>query len=170
MKDESFIEDALAHVDMLYNLARSMVRGREEAEDLVQETYSRALEASRQKIPDRMAPWLATICLNTARSWHRRRRARPAEVLEADPGLASVGPHDTAGEALSNIQRSEVRDAIAALPPEQREAVTLMDLCGFTASQVAEITGAPRNTVLSRVHRGHKRLAVLLGEVKRHGP
>jgi RNA polymerase sigma-70 factor (ECF subfamily) len=50
------------------------------------------------------------------------------------------------------------------LPQAQRVAITLMDLCGFTAAQVARITGAPRGTVLARVHRGRKALARSLSD------
>jgi RNA polymerase sigma-70 factor, ECF subfamily len=51
---------------------------------------------------------------------------------------------------------------LMTLPEAQRIAVTLMDVCGFTAHQVADITGVPRGTVLARVHRGRKRLALSL--------
>jgi RNA polymerase sigma-70 factor, ECF subfamily len=55
-----------------------------------------------------------------------------------------------------------VHRALWQLPSPQREAITLMDLCGFTAAEVAAMTGAPRGTILARVHRGRKRLAALL--------
>jgi RNA polymerase sigma-70 factor (ECF subfamily) len=55
-----------------------------------------------------------------------------------------------------------VHRALWQLPAPQREAITLMDLCGFTAAEVATMTGTPRGTILARVHRGHKRLAALL--------
>jgi RNA polymerase sigma-70 factor (ECF subfamily) len=66
---------------------------------------------------------------------------------------------------MSNIMGTAVHEALWQLPAAQREAITLMDLCGLTAAQVATMTGAPRGTVLARVHRGHKRLAELLEEV-----
>jgi RNA polymerase sigma-70 factor, ECF subfamily len=163
--DDEFIQEALPHLDMLYNLARRLTSSREEAEDLVQETYVRALRGWRRSRPDRISPWLATVCLNAARSEHRRRAVRPIEVLRPEPGEGMTAPADTAGEALADLDADTVRRAIAQLPRQQREAIALMDLCGFTASQAGEILGVPRNTVLSRVHRGHKRLALLLDEV-----
>jgi RNA polymerase sigma-70 factor (ECF subfamily) len=163
--DEQFQQALLDHLDMLYNLARRLTWTRPEAEDLVQETCVRALRGWRRQPPDQVRPWLATICLNTARSAYRHRDARPPEVLDPDPGLELAGSADTEAAALSNVTGAAVHDALWRLTPAQREAVTLMDLCGFTATQVARLIGAPRGTVLARVHRGHKRLAELLEEV-----
>ncbi len=170
MSDDEFLQEALAHVDVLYNLARRLTATREDAEDLVQETYARALEGWRRKRPERMSPWLVTICLNNARSRYRRRAARPTELLAPEPGLDVAAPDDTAARAIGETDVDAVHVALAQLPREQREAITLMDLCGFTAAQAGEILRAPRNTVLSRVHRGHRRLAVLLEEVTRLDP
>ncbi len=60
--------------------------------------------------------------------------------------------------------------ALRRLPDEQRIAITLTDLCVFTAAEVATITGAPRGTVLARVHRGRKRLVDSIREVNRRAP
>jgi RNA polymerase sigma-70 factor (ECF subfamily) len=170
VSDDEFLQEALVHLDMLYNLARRLSLSREEAEDLVQETCAKAFDAWRRKRPERMSPWLVTICLNEARSRHRRRSARPAEVLDPEPGIGIPSTADTAAQAIDSMDADAVHEALNRLAPEQREAVTLMDLCGFTAAQVGEILRVSRNTVLSRVHRGHKRLAVLLEEVTRLDP
>jgi RNA polymerase sigma-70 factor (ECF subfamily) len=163
--DEQYLQAVLDHLDMLYNLARRLTWTRQEAEDLVQETCVRALRGWRRRPPEQVRPWLAAICMNTARSAYRQRRARPSEVLEADTGLEVASSSDTEAAAMSNIMGTAVHEALWQLPAAQREAVTLMDLCGLTAAQVATMTGAPRGTVLARVHRGHKRLAELLEEV-----
>jgi RNA polymerase sigma-70 factor (ECF subfamily) len=163
--DEEFLQAANEHLDMLYNLARRLTSSRPEAEDLVQETYVRALRGWRRRPPDQVRPWLAAICLNTARSAYRYREARPPEILDPHPGLDVASPLDTANAALSNVVGEAVHQALWQLPAVQREAITLMDLCGFTATQVSNLTGAPRGTILARVHRGHKRLAQLLEEV-----
>ena len=170
VSDEEFLQEVLAHIDMLYNLARQRTSDMQAAEDLVQETYARALRGWRRARPDKTAPWLATICLNVARSQHRRRTARPVEVLDPDPGVEMASREDTAEQALGELDRAAVQRALAQLSSVQREAITLMDMCGFTSAQVAEMTGTPRNTVLTRVHRGHKRLAALLEEMTRRDP
>ncbi|MEW2382612.1 sigma-70 family RNA polymerase sigma factor [Micromonospora sp. NPDC047707] len=160
--DDEFLHAVSEHLDLVYNLARRLTRSRPAAEDLVQETYLRALRGWRRRPPEDVRAWLATICLNTARTGYRREAARPAEVLDPDAGVTLVSAHDTAAEAISAAVRDQVHQAMWQLPAAQREAITLMDLCGFTAAQVATMTGTPRGTILARVHRGHKRLAALL--------
>ena len=162
MSDEEFLQAVGEHLDLIYNLARRLARSRSQAEDLVQETYLRALRGWRRKPPDDVRAWLVTICLNIARAGRRRDQARPAEVLDPDAGTGVVSGNDTAAEAMNEAVRHQVHRALWQLPAPQREAITLMDLCGFTAAEVATMIGAPRGTVLARVHRGHKRLAALL--------
>lgn len=162
---EAFLQVTLAHLDAVHALARRLVRG--QAEDLVQETWLRAYAGWPAGGPQDPRAWLATICLNTARSWHRRDAARP-EVLVENPDLggADQAP-DPASVAVDRLRADAVHEALWRLPEAQRVAITLMDLAGFTAREVAELTGAPRGTVLARVHRGRKQLAAHL---HRHGP
>lgn len=162
MSDDEFLQAVGEHLDLVYNLARRLARSRPQAEDLVQETYLRALRGWRRRPPDDVRAWLATICLNVARAGWRREQSRPAEVLDPDAGTTAVSGHDTAAEAVTAAVRDQVHRALWQLPAAQREAITLMDLCGFTAAEVATMTGTPRSTILARVHRGHKRLATLL--------
>jgi RNA polymerase sigma-70 factor (ECF subfamily) len=160
--DDEFLRAVSEHLDLIYNLARRLTRSHQHAEDLVQETYLRALRGWRHRPPQDTRAWLATICLNIARAGWRRDRARPAEVLDPWAGTAQVSPHDTAAEALSGLVRDQVHHALWQLPAAQREAIVLMDLCAFTAAEVATMTGVPRGTILARVHRGHRRLAAVL--------
>lgn len=170
--DAVFLQATLPAMDLVYNLARRCAANGHSAEDLVQETYLHALESWRaHRRPDRVEAWMATICLNLARSDHRRQLRRPAEVLQADPGRTVLSSVDPADEALGWIQRDVISAAIARLPEEQRIAVTLVDLCGLTTTEVARITRSPRGTVLSRVHRGRKALVAKLAvEVDGRGP
>ena len=169
--DAAFLEAFAADLDRLFNLARGLTDSRQDAEDLVQETCLLALQGWRRRPPDEPGPWLATVCLNAARSSYRRRTARPVE-LQADLWLSAQvdARADTAQQALAHLDAARVRRALQQLPAKQREAITLMDLSGFTASQVAVVVRAPRGTVLSRVHRGRKALAVLLWEGAEVGP
>jgi RNA polymerase sigma-70 factor (ECF subfamily) len=109
VSDDEFVKAVLAHLDMLYGLARGLGRSRQDAEDLVQETCARALPAWRRRPPDRVRPWLAAVCLNTARQEHRRRLVRPPETLDGEPGTGLASPRDTADEALARVARDAAR-------------------------------------------------------------
>jgi RNA polymerase sigma-70 factor (ECF subfamily) len=160
---DDFLQAALPSLDLVYNLARRLVRDPGQLEDLVQETYLKAFRAWVEgRRPRKIEPWIATICLNTGRSWLRRASAT-REIVTEEPGLERA-PEDVERDALKVVEREALRDALWRLPEEQRIAVALMDLVGFSAAETARILGSPRGTVLSRVHRGHKRLAALLSE------
>ena len=163
--DRAFLDALHEHLDRLHNLARGLTCSAQDAEDLLQETCLLALRGWRRQRPDEPGAWLATVCLNASRSTLRRRGARPREVT-ADSWLLERPDEDadTAGQALAGLDVRRVRDALERLPAVQREAITLMDLGGYTAAQVAGITGSPRGTVLARVHRGRKVLAALLDD------
>ena len=146
---------------MLHALAARLAPNPSDAADIVQDTYLRAYAAWGGRRPRDAGAWLATICLNAARDELRRHsRRQAASYFGPLPDLA--GRADTAEAALERLGTSQVAAALRALPDAQRIAITLMDVCGFTAAQVATITGAPRGTVLARVHRGRKALALSL--------
>jgi RNA polymerase sigma-70 factor (ECF subfamily) len=156
---EQFLQETLRHADVLHALARRMAPYPADAADIVQETYLRAFAAWRRRRPDDTGAWLATICLNVGRDELRRHARRAPVILPgAVPDVAS--DLDTADQALAAESNDRVNRALMRLPQAQRVAITLMDVCGFTAQQVSEITGAPRGTVLARVHRGRKVLAL----------
>jgi RNA polymerase sigma-70 factor (ECF subfamily) len=152
-------------MDLVFNLSRRLTNNRQDAEDLVQDTYLRAFRAWRdQRRPKRVEPWLATICLNLARSGYRTRARRPSEVpleewmVEPRPGA------DSESRAIEAVEREDLYRAIRELPEEQRVAITLVDLSGLSTYEAAEAMGTPRGTVLSRLHRGRRALARLLGD------
>lgn len=155
-----FLEATLPLSDLVYNLARRLMRTEDAVEDLVQETYVKAFEAwTHGRKPRKVEPWLATICLNAGRSVWRRASTR-REFL-AEPDDQEPDGTDVEEEALQRIRKASVHEALWHLPEEQRIAITLMDLNGFSAAEAARITGSPKGTVLTRVHRGRKRLADL---------
>ncbi|MGH2709791.1 MAG: RNA polymerase sigma factor [Actinomycetota bacterium] len=158
---DEFLAATLPALDLVYNLARRLVWDPTEVEDVVQETYLRAFDAwARRRRPRKVEPWMATICLNLGRTWIRRETAR-RELAEREQHTSAV-EEDLEEEAMRDLRSSALHRALWELPAEQRIAITLMDLDGFTASESARITKAPRGTVLSRVHRGRKRLASIL--------
>ncbi len=149
---EDFLLATLRHADLLHTLAARLAPHPADAADIVQDTYLRAFDAWQRRRPDDVGAWLATICLNAGRS---------AAICNGPvPDLPDRA--DTAEAALERLGTSRIKAALWMLPDSQRIAITLMDLCGFTAAQVAAITGAPRGTVLARVHRGRKALALSL--------
>lgn len=158
------------HLPQLHRLARRLSPSAHEAEDLLQDTYTLAWRSwCRDGPPDRLGPWLTTICLNQARS--RWRRVRPvvasnediAEIVDESTWRRAAGADSSVERAvLERLDTELVHECLARLPYPQREAIGLMDLGGHTAAQVAEMLGVSRNTVLSRVHRGRWALAALI--------
>jgi RNA polymerase sigma-70 factor (ECF subfamily) len=160
---DSFLRATMGAMDLVYNLSRRLVRSREEAEDLAQDTYLAAFRAwTERRRPQRVEPWLATICLNLARSRYRSRSRRPREVA-LEEGAAMVGEEDPEGAALASLDRDALHLAMWSLPEEQRVAITLVDLAGLSTAEAARVMGTPRGTVLSRLHRGRRALAGFLG-------
>lgn len=164
----AFLEATLPHLDALYRVARHASDDRFAAEDLVQETYLRAYAAFGTHTGPSTRAWLVTICLNLARSSWRRRQRRPLDepVADLDAYLRRARPAPPEDEPFGVVQekldREAVTEALGQLSEEQRLAIVLMDLSGHSASEVAEMLGCPRGTVLARAHRGKRRLAQLL--------
>ncbi len=131
---DDFLRATLPALDLVHNLARRLVPGRADAEDLVQETYLRAWQAwTAGRPPRRVEPWLATICLNLGRDRARRAATRLEVAVEALDDLPDAT--DVEAEAIAHTRRAQVQRALWALPEPQRVAVTLMDLGGFTAAE-----------------------------------
>jgi RNA polymerase sigma-70 factor (ECF subfamily) len=164
VENEEFLKATLGAIDLVYNIARRVAPRREDAEDLVQETYLAAFRAwQARRRPQKIEPWLATICLNLARSSYRSRARRPREVVWEE---LSTFPSDADAEdeALARLDRRSVHEALWKLGEQQRVAIALVDLAGFSTLEAARILRVPKGTVLSRLHRGRKVLASLLGE------
>jgi RNA polymerase sigma-70 factor, ECF subfamily len=158
--DDGFLDVTLGAIDLVYNVARRAVPERDEAEDLVQETYLAAYRAwMDHRRPRQVEPWLATICLNIARSRHRywgRRGEQPFVDDVEDAGA------ETEHEALAAVERESVHRALWQLSEDHRRAIALVDLAGMSTAGAARALGVPRGTVLSRLHRGRKALAAIL--------
>jgi RNA polymerase sigma-70 factor (ECF subfamily) len=158
---DEFLAATLPSLDLVYNLARRIATDPARVDDLVQETYANAFQAwGKGRRPQKIEGWLATIVLNLGRSLWRKASTRLEQPVENIPEHARTT--DVEEEALAALRRRTVHEALWELPEEQRIAVALMDLMGFTTPEIARITAAPRGTVLSRIHRGRKKLALLL--------
>jgi RNA polymerase sigma-70 factor, ECF subfamily len=162
---DEFLRAAMGAMDLVFNLSRRLTNSRQDAEDLVQETYLRAFSAwADHRRPKRVEPWLATICLNLARSRFRARGRMPAEIPLQDWMPDQRPSDDPEDQAVERIERDELYRSIRELPEEQGIAITLVDLVGMSTFEAAEAMGTPRGTVLSRLHRGRRALARLLGD------
>lgn len=167
----AFLDATLPYLDAVYQVARHAGRNGQDPEDLVQETYLRAYAAFGSYRGGNLRAWLATICLNAARSQERQRRRRPWEVPARTlldvlplPRMDGDCAPDVADVVIASLDAQAVSRCLGQLPEPQRLCVVLMDMAGYTARETAETLGCPRGTVLARVHRGRRRLAQLLTE------
>ena len=144
------------HQHRLFTLAARLLGSPEDAADAVQEAFIRAwLGLSSFRHGARFSTWLYRICLNAV---HDQRTKRPAAPLDevAEP----VDPRD---QFATHELSGALQQALAALEEEFRGAVVLYDVLGCSYAEIAELTGVAEGTVKSRIFRGRKRLAELLG-------
>ncbi|MCZ4610873.1 sigma-70 family RNA polymerase sigma factor [Streptomyces sp. Lzd4kr] len=168
---------ALELMDRLYPAALGMTRNPADAEDLVQETYAKAYASFHQFRPGtNLKAWLFRILTNTFISSYRKQRREPQrEGMQAveDRQLTRAQSHTSSGLrsaedlALDNLRDSVVKEAMQAITEEFRVTVYLADVEGFAYKEIAEITGVPVGTVMSRLHRGRRRLRGLLEDYAR---
>ena len=156
--DRSVRDGILATLPSLRAFAISLSGNVDRADDLVQETLLRALANIDSFEPGTNLPaWLFTILRNLFRSEYRKRRR---EVEDSDGRFAET--LKTHPEQNSHIEFQEFQQALAKLPPDQREALILIGASGFSYEETAEICGCAVGTVKSRVNRARVKLAELL--------
>ena len=165
-----FEEDALALSDQVYRVARHIAR--DDADELVQETYARAFRSWRSFQPGtNMRAWLLRILtnLNIDRG-RRQQRAPQMQPLEANDYFLydrlsesgdGVADEDRVVERLS---QDDIVTALSAVPHDFRDVLVLVDLGDFSYSDTAQILDIPVGTVMSRLHRGRRILKRELAE------
>jgi RNA polymerase sigma-70 factor, ECF subfamily len=168
-----FEEEALDFADQVYRVARRLVGSREEAEELVQETYARAFRSWRSYTPGtNMRAWLLRILTNLNLDRGRKIQRTPdlQPLEEGDYYLANKLAAAEGEQALEQdkvvekLSQDNVVDALAALPHDFRDVVVLVDIGEFSYADAAQILDVPIGTVMSRLHRGRRILKHQLAE------
>lgn len=144
------------HIDRLYRAAWGLCGSREDAEDLVQETYENVLRRPRLLQSDDDIGYLLRVLRNTFVSG-RRAAARRAQTT-ALPDDLDVMEDRRAVRAESRLEASELFTAISALPPDFRDAVVAIDVLGLSYREAARVLDAREATITTRLHRGRQRL------------
>jgi RNA polymerase sigma-70 factor, ECF subfamily len=168
-----FEEEALELSDQVYQVARRLAGSREEAEDLVQETYARAFRAWRSFEPGtNLRAWLFRILTNLNIDRGRKiQRSPDTQPLEENDYFLYNRLEETTGDGTADERRvvdrlsqNDAVSALAELPHDFRDVVLLVDLADFTYSDAAQILDIPIGTVMSRLHRGRRILKRALAE------
>jgi RNA polymerase sigma-70 factor, ECF subfamily len=162
-----FEEEALDLSDQVYGVARRLVPSREEAEDLVQETYARAFRSWRSFQPGtNLRAWLFRILTNLNIDRGRKVQRTPdLQPLEESDYFLYNKLEESGGDGtpdqrrvVERLSQNEAVTALADLPHDFRDVVLLVDLADFTYSDAAQILDIPIGTVMSRLHRGRRML------------
>jgi len=163
MRDDEragFSRAVLPHLDAAWRLARALVREKSAAEDVVQDALVRALTYfSTDRIGDGRA-WLLRIVRTTAITRGIATTRRAEDPLDTEGAHADIADTTATPEAqLAHREReATLTERLAALPPELREALVLKELEQLSYRDIAEITGVPIGTVMSRLWRARQLL------------
>jgi RNA polymerase sigma-70 factor (ECF subfamily) len=163
-------EEALAQLDALYDFARWLSGSDVDAEELVQETFARALAARHRFVAGSVRAWLFRILRNAyIDGWRRKRHdpTRPALDDELDgPVDADLLRDELELDALRRMVARDIEAALSALGDDAR-AVILLDLEGFSEAEIADVMGCAPGTVKSRLSRARLALRQRLKEYAR---
>jgi RNA polymerase sigma-70 factor, ECF subfamily len=162
-----FEEEALELSDQVYRVARRIAGSRDEAEDLVQQTYERAFRAWRQYTPGtNLRAWLLRILTNLNIDRGRRQQRAPQTTsLDNEAAdyflynkLESQVPDENPDEerVLERLSQDSIVDALADVPHDFRDVIVLVDIGEFAYADAAQILDIPIGTVMSRLHRGRR--------------
>ena len=158
-KAQRFRAAALPYLNDVYTLARYLLRNPADAEDAAQECYLRAFRHFETFRGGPIKPWLLAILRNVCRAEYTRRGvdALQSQGLDAAEqcvdGLWSEGGASPEANALGKLDGETVQRLIAALPDQFRETIVLREINELSYREIADVTGAPVGTVMSRLAR-----------------
>lgn len=157
---ESFRKDLAALIPHLRAFARSLCNNASEADDLAQEALVKAWQARERFEPGtNLKAWVFMILRN---HFYPERRKAWRKNETGDDGLESLATMPAGQDAI--LELADLKQAMSALPPEQREALILVGAGGFAYEEVAEICECAVGTIKSRVNRARAALAKLMEE------
>ena len=157
-----FEEEALDLADQVYRVARRLVSTREEAEDLMQETYARAFRSWRSYTPGtNLRAWLLRILTNLNIDRGRRvQRSPDLQPLEEGDYFLYNKLEEDGGSAEDRVDdrlsQDDAVSALSAVPHDFRDVIVLVDIGDFSYNDAAQILDIPVGTVMSRLHRGRR--------------
>ena len=157
----------LEHIDGLYSYAMVLSRNRSDAEDLVQETYLRAIPAvDRLRKDSNVRSWLFTVLrniwLNQLRSSGKSIQMSGADIDQFFSETSAARTSDAHSQLVTRIEQERVRQAILALSDQFREVILLREYEGMSYQEIAGVLDVPIGTVMSRLGRARSKLGVLL--------
>jgi RNA polymerase sigma-70 factor, ECF subfamily len=161
-----FEQLVVPHLDAAFNLARWLLRSREDAEDVVQEAMLRAFRFFRGFHGGDARAWLLQIVRNCSYSWLEKHRASELTV-EFDEELHPDSSGTPELLAIAGDHRERLARAIEELPPRFREVLVLRELEGCSYKEIAAVTSIPIGSVMSALARARRRLQRSLTEAER---
>jgi RNA polymerase sigma-70 factor (ECF subfamily) len=167
---DNFAEQVLPYAGQLHSVALRLTGNPVDAEDLVQETYVKAYAGFDHFEPGtNLRAWLYRIETNAFYNAYRARRRRPEVLLESLEPVEAEHPATSSAEdaALAQMPDPALIAALSGLPSHMATTIYLADAEGYRYAEIAEITGVPIGTVMSRLHRARKRLRTVLADYLR---
>jgi RNA polymerase sigma-70 factor (ECF subfamily) len=168
----------MPHRNAAFNLAYWILRDREEAEDVVQDAYLRAFRAFSAFKGEAVKPWLLVIVRNAAYSALQARKRTGRLILLTDDleNRRDGGAREATGESpspealvIAESDRKQLLAALAQLSLKYRDILVLREMEGLSYAEIAEVTGIPMGTVMSRLSRGRAELRnALMQDMARH--
>ena len=149
------------NIQRIYRAAHAVLRNRDDAEDIAQETFVRAYQSiSRFDETRPLFPWLYRIARNLCLNRIERVAKRESELPEFDylPDVA-IGPEDS---VIASEERKQIRDAVGQLPDQHRQIIELSHFQECSYREIADILDVPMGTVMSRLYNARRRLRELL--------